>query len=343
MTTAKIIHSASTDPWFNLALEEHLVEMVSTQVTAGGMPVILYLWQNDNTVVIGRNQNAWAECRTELLEEEGGRLARRSTGGGAVFHDLGNLNFSVITPKSMYDTKRSLQLIVEAVKKAGIDAYLSGRNDILADDLKFSGNAFLVRKEAGLHHGTLLVDSDYARIARYLNVPPAKLEAKGIKSVKARVVNLSSIRSDVDIGLMKKLTEDAFLDMYEPAETQSDILYDAGDERKFRDIYDKYRSWEWRYGESLGFSCLMERYFEWGNLQMCFSVAGGIVADSKVYTDALDSEFFAGLADRFKGSRFTSDGLTDALGSCEETAAIIAVTGRSVKEDIAGFIKDQMR
>ncbi|MDD4326827.1 MAG: lipoate--protein ligase [Eubacteriales bacterium] len=339
---AEIIHSDSTDPWFNLALEDHLVDKVSAAAGTGTDLVILYLWQNADTVVIGRNQNAWTECRTELLEEEGGKLARRSTGGGAVFHDLGNLNFSIITPKSRYDTRRSLGVIVEAVKEAGVNAHLSGRNDILADDLKFSGNAFLVRKEAGLHHGTILVSSDYARIGRYLNVPKAKLEAKGIKSVKARVVNLSAIKGDIDICLMKTLTEKAFIREYRPDETAGDIRYDIADPSGFRDVYDKYSSWEWRYGETMTFSAVMEQYFEWGNIQLCFSVTGGTVTEARIYTDALDSEFFMSLSESFKGKRYTSEGLLSALDDCCETPAIKAVTGKAVSDDIAGLFRSQM-
>ncbi len=340
---AKIFHSGSTDPWFNLALEDHLVETVSREAAEGVMTVILYLWQNENTVVIGRNQNAWTECRTELLEAEGGRLARRSTGGGAVFHDLGNLNFSIITPKSMYETKRSLGIIVEAVNRAGVKAYLSGRNDILAEDLKFSGNAFLVRKEAGLHHGTLLIDSDHARIARYLNVPKAKLEAKGIKSVRSRIVNLSALREEINVDLMKELAEQAFTDEYMPDDTERDVIWYQTNTDGFRELYHKYRSWEWRYGESLAFTAVMESFFPWGSLQMCFAVANGVIDDLRIYTDALDSEFFAEMADRAKGSRFKCSELTQILETCSETPDIVSVTGNSVKEDIRTFLHEQMK
>lgn len=133
----EIIYSQSFNPWYNLALEEYLLNGVSDN------EVILYLWQNDNTVVVGRNQNAWKECRCKLLEEEGGKLARRLSGGGAVYHDLGNLNFTFLMKDSLYDLKHQLNVILNAVKMAGIEAEFSGRNDLVVQGKKFSGNAFL--------------------------------------------------------------------------------------------------------------------------------------------------------------------------------------------------------
>jgi lipoate-protein ligase A len=148
MPNALIVYATEHDPWFNLAFEAYLME----QLEEGRFDAVLYLWQNDNTVVIGRNQNAWVECNTGLLETEGGRLARRSTGGGAVFHDLGNLNFSILLPRDRFDIGRNFAMLLDAVADQGIHAERSGRNDILADGLKFSGNAFSLKKRAGLHH-----------------------------------------------------------------------------------------------------------------------------------------------------------------------------------------------
>src|SRR6056297_3762446 len=147
----KIYHSTSFDPWHNLAFEEYLLNQVEEN------EVILYLWQNDNTGVIGRNQNAWKECRSELLAEEGGKLARRLSGGGAVYHDLGNLNFTFIMDKDNYNLKKQLKVILEAVRDQGIEAEFSGRNDLVVKSKKFSGNAFYFGSETAYHHGTILV------------------------------------------------------------------------------------------------------------------------------------------------------------------------------------------
>ena len=171
--SARILTTHCTDPHKNLALEEVLLTTLPED------QAVLYLWQNRHTVVIGAGQNACAECRVGLLESEGGTLARRSSGGGAVYHDMGNLNFSFLVPRADYDVARQLKVILEAVRALGVEAEPSGRNDLTAGGRKFSGNAFRILKDGALHHGTLLVNVDMGLIGRYLNVSKDKLRAKG--------------------------------------------------------------------------------------------------------------------------------------------------------------------
>ena len=173
------------DPFRNLAIEKNL-----TFLTQEGQ-CILYLWQNHKTVVIGRNQNAWKECNVDALLADGGTLARRMSGGGAVFHDLGNLNFSFCVRKEDYDVDRQLEVIRQALHREGIEAVKSGRNDLLADGRKFSGNAFYKSGEFCCHHGTIMIDVNRDLIGRYLHVPERKLLSKGIASVQSRVINLN--------------------------------------------------------------------------------------------------------------------------------------------------------
>ena len=168
----QIITTSNTDPYENLALEEYLMDTVEPGTC------ILYLWQNRQTVVIGQNQNAWQECKVKELEEDGGFLARRLSGGGAVFHDLGNLNFTFLLPRSEYDVARQSDVIVQAVRSFGLAAERSGRNDILVDGRKFSGNAYFKRGANAYHHGTLLIHVYMANLSRYLNVPADKLRSK---------------------------------------------------------------------------------------------------------------------------------------------------------------------
>lgn len=167
------IESNQFSPYRNLAVEEYLL------LHCEDKECILYLWQNQNTVVIGRNQNAWKECRTTKLEEEGGHLARRLSGGGAVYHDLGNMNFTFLINKEEYDLDRQLQVIIGAMEILGLKAEKSGRNDILIDGKKFSGNAFYEQEKHCYHHGTIMVGVNMETLSRYLTVSKDKLKSKG--------------------------------------------------------------------------------------------------------------------------------------------------------------------
>ena len=186
INSTRILVTDCTNPHRNLALEDALL----TNLPDG--QALLYLWQNKHTVVIGAGQNAWRECHTQLLESEQGTLARRSSGGCAVYHDLGNVNFSFIVPREDYDVQRQLRVVLDAVRTLGIDAEPSGRNDLTAQGRKFSGNAFRLLKHSALHHGTLLVHVDMQKLPRYLNVAPDKLKAKLYNAGASRVYFASS-------------------------------------------------------------------------------------------------------------------------------------------------------
>ena len=161
--------SDTLNPYINLAKEKFLFDSVDNKT------LILYLWQNQNTVVIGKNQNAYLECRTELLKQDGVTLARRLSGGGAVFHDIGNLNFTFICATENFDVSNHVKVIQNACRKANIETQISGRNDILANDKKFSGNAFYNSQGHSYHHGTILINADTEKLNRYLTPPKAKL------------------------------------------------------------------------------------------------------------------------------------------------------------------------
>ncbi len=268
------------DPYVNLAKEKYLFDTVQEDC------LLLYLWQNQNTVVIGKNQNAFSECRTELLKEEGGRLARRLSGGGAVFHDLGNLNFTFICATENLDIKKHMEVIQRACALAGIKTELSGRNDILADGRKFSGNAFYNSQGHSYHHGTLLISADTEKMTRYLTPPKAKLEAKGIKSVKSRVLNLTELAPTLTCETMKAHLLSAFEAVYElMPEPYIDV-----DEEKVSELAKVFGSWEHLYGTPLPFNISCQGQLPFGNMELQLQVKDGIIRGLQVYTDALDSE-----------------------------------------------------
>ncbi len=304
----KLYRGESYDPHRNLAVEQHLLETVEEGCC------ILYLWQNRNTVVIGRNQNAWKECRTTELEKDGGHLARRLSGGGAVFHDLGNLNFTFLVPSADYDLNRQLTVVQEACRALGVETQRSGRNDILAGDRKFSGNAFYHNRGRSYHHGTLLVDVDMAALGRYLRPSQAKLKAKGVDSVRARVVNLRQLQPDITVEALRDQLALAFGCVYGlPVEP---ISGDQLNRSAVDALWARNRSWEWLYGLSLPCNFICEDRFPWGELCLELQVESGVVRHAAVYTDAMDWSLAEKLETALTGSRFTLPELCRRAAAC---------------------------
>ncbi len=320
ITSIALYEGVSNDPYYNLAVEQYLLETVKEG------QCILYLWQNQNTVVIGRNQNPWKECRTTLLNEEGGHLARRLSGGGAVFHDLGNLNFTFLVPQSEYDLERQLTVIQEAVRSLGIPAEKSGRNDILSEGRKFSGNAFFKHNGKAYHHGTLLVDVDMSKLSRYLNPSKAKLQSKGVDSVRSRVVNLKELRSDLTLSMLKEALVRSFAGVYggEAARlTDADL-----DMAYIQTLAERNRSWEWNFGAKVPFTLEWEERFPWGGVQIQLNVENGVISQAKIYSDAMDWSFVSTLEAALAGCRFESAALEEKL----------LATGVAEARDICGLL-----
>ncbi|MBR6767061.1 MAG: lipoate--protein ligase [Clostridia bacterium] len=304
----RILIGDSFDPWHNLAVEERLFDLL------GEDECIFYLWQNKNTVVIGRHQNAWKECRTKLLEDEGGKLARRSSGGGAVFHDLGNLNFTFVVPRDKYDVQRQLNVIRRAVASFGIETEFTGRNDLVVSEsgAKFSGNAFRFSEKTGLHHGTIMLDVDVEKLGRYLAPGKDKLKAKGIESVRSRVCNLKALNPEITIGNMKEALKNAFIQEYGPAEEMSmaDI---AGNELAL--LEDKYSSWDFRMGRALPFDVTLETRFSWGGVTMELSLKDGVIKEAQVFSDAMDEALIEKIAPVLINVRYENAALSGAVKS----------------------------
>lgn len=277
-----LLESNSNNPWKNLAIEKHLADNVQPG------DLLLYLWQNENTVVIGRNQNALRECQVQLLEEEGGYLARRTTGGGAVYHDLGNLCFTFVASPERYDLERQMRMIAIACRKFGIETEFSGRNDIITKDgYKFSGNAFSVTAKCKIQHGTLMIDVNKEKLGRYLTPSEEKLKAKGVKSVKSRVRNLKELNPEVTVDKMKLALEDAFAQEYGAFERLSSESLDAG---AIQETYERYASWDWRFGKSPECELVRRNRFSWGEVEIHMKLKNLHIQECKVFSDALDVE-----------------------------------------------------
>ena len=345
---SRIIHTNSSDPWWNLSVEEYLLERVEPG------QCILYLWQNENTVVIGRNQNPWRECRTELLENEGGKLARRLSGGGAVFHDTGNINFTFIMSRDTYDLDKQLQVVLGAVKALGIQAEKSGRNDLTVDGRKFSGNAFCFRKNSAYHHGTILVAADFDKLSKYLQVSAEKMNAKGVQSVQSRVVNLSEMQPELTVADVADALITVFRDVYGSTAKVEHCVKDGSESQEvLEELYCKYSSWKWRYGEAPSFDMEISNRFPWGEVQIGFTLKEGIVSKAVIYSDALDEAYITRLSGIFDECPFNSRLLAQRLReeTGRELESIIASetdTGlfgpnaqRNMTEDMVAWLEDK--
>lgn len=322
----RYITTVCTDPYENLALEEFLL----TSLQPG--EVILYLWQNHHTVVIGRNQNAWREVRVPALQASGGHLVRRLSGGGAVYHDLGNLNFTFLAGEADYDVSRQTEVILRAVRSFGIPAERTGRNDITAQGRKFSGNAFYKTGGNAYHHGTLLVKVDMDSLSRYLNVPAQKLSSKGVDSVRARVVNLSDLEADVTIPGLAKALISAFGEVYglTPQELPSSRL----DAARIAELRQKFASWDWIYGRPIPFTWEGEARFPWGGMELKLNVRDGCVAECAAYSDAMEGDLVSRLPGLLTGRPFSGPALAQAIAPLEKES-------EALYQDLKNFLLSQ--
>lgn len=292
----RLIHAEGADPRVNLAVEEYLTRHVKED------EIILFLWQNEKTVVIGKNQNYWAEVNAELAEADGVTVVRRLSGGGAVYHDLGNLNFTFICRREHYNVERQLGVIVSALASLGIEARKTGRNDIEADGRKFSGNAFYKSDTGYYHHGTLMVDVDKDKLSTYLNVSESKLKSKGVKSVRSRVVNLRELRDDLTIAMLAEELGNAFAREY--GRLSSVMTVSELDACEIAENREKYASWDWTYGRKLEFTVQAERRWDWGNVELQMVVSGGVIEDAVCYSDAMNETIADRLAEELRGRRY---------------------------------------
>lgn len=304
------IYSAPTgDGWLNLARDGYFLENNKKG------DVILYFYVNKNAVIIGRNQNAWKECSIASMDADGVQLVRRHSGGGAVFHDNGNLNFSFITDEKHYDLNRQMRVILNAVSKLGLKAELSGRNDITVDGKKFSGNAFSLAKGNRSHHGTILVNADLTKLSNYLCVSKEKMRSKGIDSVRARVCNLCELSSGLTVEAMRRLVIESFIEEYGAA---SEYVFDGMALAEVEERRERLASWEWRFGKTPQFDFETDKRFSFGDTQIYFNSRNGVIRETKVYSDCLDTELTTEIENALTGVHFRKEEIKAALSKMKD-------------------------
>jgi lipoate-protein ligase A len=299
------------DPSINLALEEHVLRHARTDQD------ILLFYINEPSIIIGRNQNTLEEINLDYVQKNNIHVVRRLSGGGAVYHDLGNLNFSFITDykrENVNNFRKFTEPVVRSLNRMGVPAEVSGRNDILVEERKISGNAQYMSRGRMVSHGTLLFNSDLSQVSEALNVKPGKFVSKGIKSVRSRVANISEYLSNpMNIEAFRiRLLEDIFkndpgIPEYVPTPEDWQAVHALADER--------YRCWDWNYGHSPDFNVQRVQRFPIGEIDARLDVRKGIIQSVRFYGDYFSQIETEGLETLLVGVRYEPQALAAALGS----------------------------
>ena len=303
----RYLTNSSTDPWYNMAFDEYCLEQPVSDVP------VFYLWQNRPSVIIGLNQNAFKEVNVPFLEEKGILLARRVTGGGAVYHDLQNLNYTIVGRSEDLDRDYEgyVHYMLDALRGLGVDASMSGRNDILVGGRKVSGYAKRVWRDRLMIHGTLMYDVDVETLTRALDTDSSKLHGKGIESVRSRVANLKEYIPAVrDIRDLQGRLQDIL------SAGDEQITLSAGqlaDIRRLRD--EKFALWEWNWGHSPLSSVRLSAHLDCGSVESAFDVVGGEVRKLSFCGDFLGRLPSDELAARLEGCRYERSAVLSALAS----------------------------
>lgn len=307
------IESHSVDPAFNLALEQYVFDHMDRKQE------YFMLWQNADTVVIGKNQNAYAEVNQKIADEKNIRIVRRLSGGGAVYHDLGNLNFTFIL-----DAKNAADLdirlfclpIAELLRSLGVPAEVNGRNDITIEGRKFSGNSQYLRQGRIMHHGTLMFQSDLSVVADVLNVSEDKFQSKAAKSVRSRVTNIAPYLpegftlEEFKARLLKYILKDGSVKPYVFSEEEIAAIEQI---KK-----DRYSQWGWNYGASPAYSVKKSRRFEnCGKIEIYMNTEKGIITDLQFFGDYFGVADSNELAQLLKGTALERESLASRIAGCQ--------------------------
>lgn len=303
------------DPSLNLALEEYILR----KLPAENDYLLFYI--NEPSIIIGKNQNTAEEVNTDYVQEHGIHIVRRLSGGGAVYHDLGNLNYSFITRddgQSFHNFRKFTAPVIEALRKLGVEAELSGRNDIQVGERKISGNAQFSTKGRMFTHGTLLFDSHMENVAAALKANPLKFESKATKSVRSRVANISEfLKEPLTIEEFKRfILQSIFggdrIEEYRLTEADWAGVRELADER--------YRNWDWNYGMSPAFNVRQLKRIEGaGTFDVRLNVAGGVIQDAAVYGDFFGRGEVSDVTAKLIGARYDRQAIEEALESVDLT------------------------
>ncbi len=309
----KYIDVTSTDPSVNLALEQYVFDTLSKDED------FFLLWQNDNSIIIGKNQNTHMEINSEYVKQNGIKVVRRLSGGGAVYHDLGNLNFTFIVKEGsrQYDFSKFCKPVIKALDKLGVKAEVNGRNDMIIDGKKFSGNAQYFKNGKIMHHGTLMYNSNLEVLSGALQVNVEKIAAKGVKSVKSHVTNIKPYMKDDNIPILefkRLLLENMFAE--NDLESYALTSFDWNQISKLAE--ERYAAWEWNYGKSPDYEIRRQKRYEGcGQIEICMNIRSGIITDFDLFGDFFSYEDKEELLRAIIGSRLSEENIKDRLEGIE--------------------------
>ncbi|MFB5196168.1 lipoate--protein ligase [Neobacillus sp. KR4-4] len=304
-----------TDPRINLAIEEYALKNLDINET------YLLFYINEPSIIIGKNQNTIEEINTEYVEGNGIKVVRRLSGGGAVYHDLGNLNFSFITKddgESFHNFRKFTEPVVKALKKLGVNAELSGRNDIEVGGRKISGNAQFSTKGRMFSHGTLMLNSEIENVVSALKVKKDKIESKGIKSVRSRVANISEFLTEkIEVGEFRSLL---LKNIFEGQEEVPEYLLTEEDWEKIHQLSkERYQSWDWNYGRSPKFNLQHSHRFPVGSIDVRLEVNKGVIENCKIYGDFFGVGDVSEIEAKLTGARYEKNEIEKALADVDTT------------------------
>ncbi|KAF9585568.1 Biotin/lipoate A/B protein ligase, partial [Lunasporangiospora selenospora] len=356
--------SKINDPWTNLAFEEWLFRNSDPET------YILFLYRNSKSVIIGRNQNPWKECNLKLMEKDGIPFVRRKSGGGTVYHDMGNTNYSIMMPRKVFDRRTNVELVCRALNELDIPSVVNERHDIVLDGKKicffsflsalngwlFRGSAFKLIQHRSYHHGTMLIDSDLSSLGQYLKNDKLTLVTKGVPSVRSPVTRLRDSSLTIDHLSFCEATRTEFLRRYaydtwrnnlegEPIVVDEALVESLPAVQKIR---DESRSWEWKFGQTPEFTYQIEKSFSWGTVDVTIRSKEGLVVEANI--DARDNDTNAqtlaltALGIGLEGQRYSEEGVDLAVERIKYEAPEVFTPFDAGKKlmDVVQWLKEKL-